>query len=376
MRRPLYNQGLDDAECGQDGHKGLWFERFFDQFPDAWDPDPSLPDNPKAAKKIKKDWTRGKSAWISGVAGTCGDTSACEAATQRQRQLCTDQSGKTHIAQVQWHFVTGLGLPHPIENGFLWHPTLGTPYIPGSAVKGLVRAWVESWDDLEPEKRQDRLYQWFGSEHKDPRQRTSNDRQSTIAGDFIFLDALPIKTTTLTADIMTPHMGQWYQSGSQTPGLANTTPADWHDPTPVPFLVANQPIFQFCVLPRNSESATDLPLVMKALEQALEWLGAGGKTAVGYGQMSKLSASSLSAPSETTVWKNCTLTLNKGNMEIRATGPDGERGSVRGDSSKDLIAQWSDTDKKRLGKNRLDANIEVTHTGGKNWTITKIILSR
>jgi CRISPR-associated protein Cmr6 len=34
-----------------------------------------------------------------------------------------------------------------VENGFLWHPTLGVPYLPGAAVKGLVRAYVEHWDD-------------------------------------------------------------------------------------------------------------------------------------------------------------------------------------------------------------------------------------
>ena len=35
--------------------------------------------------------------------------------------------------------VTGMGNPHPLESGFTWHPTLGMPYLPGSAV-GLVRA--------------------------------------------------------------------------------------------------------------------------------------------------------------------------------------------------------------------------------------------
>lgn len=37
--------------------------------------------------------------------------------------------------------MTGLGRQHPLENGFTWHPTLGVPYIPGSSLKGLLRAW-------------------------------------------------------------------------------------------------------------------------------------------------------------------------------------------------------------------------------------------
>ena len=37
-------------------------------------------------------------------------------------------------------FVTGTGRSHSVENGFAWHPTLGTPYLSGSSVKGMIRA--------------------------------------------------------------------------------------------------------------------------------------------------------------------------------------------------------------------------------------------
>lgn len=40
-------------------------------------------------------------------------------------------------------FVTGLGLEHPLENGFSFLSPYGVPYLPGSAVKGVVRRAAE-----------------------------------------------------------------------------------------------------------------------------------------------------------------------------------------------------------------------------------------
>jgi CRISPR-associated protein Cmr6 len=57
-----------------------------------------------------------------------------------------------------------LGNPHPVEKGFLWHPTLGTPSLPGSGVKGLVRAWVEAWMPFDGyQARLDTFFRYFGS---------------------------------------------------------------------------------------------------------------------------------------------------------------------------------------------------------------------
>ena len=74
---------------------------------------------------------------------------------------------------------------------------------------------------------------------------------------------------------------------------ASAAPADWHNPEPVPFLVVKQGTdFNFMVAPRttgNTETdaviLAELPRVMAELKNALEWLGAGAKTAVGYGRM-------------------------------------------------------------------------------------------
>jgi hypothetical protein len=65
-------------------------------------------------------------------------------------------------------------------------------------------------------------------------------------------------------------------------------PGDWHSPNPIPFLtVAPGQTFLFAVLPRNPSSAedrVDCEITADLLKRALERLGAGAKTAVGYGQ--------------------------------------------------------------------------------------------
>ncbi len=268
---PLYKEMREAPPVFDNRHHGLWYDRFFNQYDEQWQ---------VYVEDKHRGTTDGKRAWISTVEKDVGEKEALQKATDRLAMLCHFRKGDIHIATGSWHFATGLGNPHPVENGFLWHPTLGVPYIPGAAVKGLLRAWLEG----EWKERRDnhKLHRWFGSEDKDPK-KCDNDNK---AGAFIFFDALPLEPVTLKADIMTPHMDEWYEKGGENPLDQKVTPADWHSPVPIPFLVADKPKFMFPVAPRNGkECAEELLKVMKALKSALEWLGAGAKTAVGYGHM-------------------------------------------------------------------------------------------
>ncbi|MEQ1556165.1 MAG: type III-B CRISPR module RAMP protein Cmr6, partial [Gallionella sp.] len=134
------------------------------------------------------------------------------------------------------------------------------------------------------------LLNWFGSEHKDPLEQIADQQ----AGWFIFFDALPISPVTLAADVMTPHYDKWYeQGGDETKNTnADTVPADWHSPIPVTFLTVKKATFQFGIAVRAGLKANDqtaaktaLHEVMAVLQDALEWAGAGAKTATGYGRM-------------------------------------------------------------------------------------------
>lgn len=260
MMQPLYKQHEAPEKPLTHSHKGLWYDRFFNGYSDTWTVD-----------------SKSKQQWIDTVKGACGDLKRLSEVSLRTSQMVKAMSGSVFSARSDWHFATGLGLPHPVENGFQWHPTLGVPYLPGSAVKGLLRAWYESWADPFPEG--STLHGWFGSENKDPRKC----RKDAQTGSFIFLDALPVECPILSADVMTPHMGQWYADGAQRPLDANTSPGDWHNPVPVPFLVSAKTTLLFAVIPRDSTAQKELPALMMALQQALDWLGAGAKTAVGYG---------------------------------------------------------------------------------------------
>lgn len=246
-------------------NKGLWFERFFDGY--------------------SSDFRMAQGAdnqQLNQLIGPAGDSEQIDDAVARRIQMVTTLGGEFGVFVTDWHFVTGMGNAHPAENGFSWHPALGTPYLPGSGVKGLVRAWMETcvYDDSQSEIRRETVHQWFG---RDAGANGPSDNGK--AGDLIFFDALPVERPTVAVDIMTPHMGKWYEQGGEAL-TAESTPGDWHNPVPVSFLVTTESRFLFAVAPRTPQAADAARLAMDYLTRALAWLGAGGKTAAGYGHMS------------------------------------------------------------------------------------------
>ncbi|WP_448216491.1 type III-B CRISPR module RAMP protein Cmr6 [Endozoicomonas sp. 2B-B] len=259
---PLYDQ----SQCSKPAfpyHKGLYFERFF-SYPGQWSVDTD--------KNRKKDW-------IKYITGSCGDGNEITRFAERQVRLVNSLKGLYQVYQLDWHFVTGMGNPHPVENGFLWHPTLGTPYLQGSSVKGLLRSWMEQEG---ADKAQ--MHRWFGSESK----KTEEQFKDNQAGGLIFHDVVPTKSPTVALDIMTPHMDKWYEKGGsgKPANDPQTIPADWHNPVPVPFLVTKEASFLFAISPRTKAMEGEMEAVMEQMAGALEWLGLGSKTSVGYGSMS------------------------------------------------------------------------------------------
>ncbi|MBI5142698.1 MAG: type III-B CRISPR module RAMP protein Cmr6 [Nitrospirae bacterium] len=262
MKTPLYCAHDAPLSKPQDAHSGLWFDRFFNRFTDSWETE-------KEGAKLK---------WIvKTVEGSCCDMAAVKSFSLRQYEIAASLGGESRAFTTSWRFASGLGLPHPVENGFAWHPTLGTPYLTGAAVKGLVRAWVEVWEPSFDDRieRDNRLKSWFG--------------EIDQSGGLIFFDAIPVAPPALSPDVMTPHMGKWYELGGEIgvnpENEPKSLPADWHDPNPIPFLTVKNGTFLFSIAPRNQKFTDDVPLAMDSLKQALEWLGAGAKTAAGYGRM-------------------------------------------------------------------------------------------
>ncbi|ACY13871.1 type III-B CRISPR module RAMP protein Cmr6 [Haliangium ochraceum] len=240
-----------------DTHAGLWYDKYY-----RW---------PASENQSSVSKDRGQREWLQTL--TTGDPIAradrLDEFAGRRERLAQFHGGRTLYARTTSRFVTGLGRAHPVENGFAWHHSLGTPYLPGSGIKGLVRAWAGRAQ--------------YSAEDIDALLGKAPGRNlAAEVGRVIFLDAVPTVPPQLEADVMTPHYGAYYQQ--------TEAPGDWLSPVPIVFLVAAAGLeFQFPVLPSARNSATaasddDLETVIDWMQHALRDVGAGAKTAVGYGR--------------------------------------------------------------------------------------------
>lgn len=199
-----------------------------------------------------------------------GETSvrATRLATVHARldHLTRAAGGQRREFRTAWRFATGLGNPNAAEIGFSFDPACGVPVLPGSAVKGLARSGARLCDAPSADQL---LLLGEGPE----------DTDSGCAGALVFLDALPTRWPRLEVDIITRHHDAEALSDQKVP-------LDTDAPNPVHFLaVAPGQTFAFRLLPRPGAPEHALPLAWTWLERALDDLGAGAKTAVGYGQM-------------------------------------------------------------------------------------------
>lgn len=336
---------------------GLWHTRFYDAFEPDWNID----------KQGKRDWID-KTVRL----GPSGDADQLARLAGRQGRLCEALGGVTVKLETTGPFVTGMGLSHPVENGFTFHPTLGMPYLPASGVKGLLRGWVEAWMDHDEATRNAVTARWFGAA------KGNEQDMPESAGNLIFFDALPTSPVHLGCDIMTPHMGDWYEKGGDISqaSYATTAPADWHSPVPVPFLVVKKgTAFQFMIAPRLTGDASadmqtrmDVTAAMKELKNALEWIGAGAKTATGYGRMvdrvaeaAQQSAANLAKAgiqSGETLWEKANVSWSKGKATLTVTNqiPDSngkkQTASQTGEKGKQTYQSFSEAARKRLDKEK------------------------
>ena len=258
---------------------GLYWNRFFDEREPLGSRNWPQPKEPEKGAASANDPTAagGKRRWLDRFAGPAhrlGDPDLLSDYHSRQERLLAARGASPLVLELQSPFVTGLGLPHPVENGLLFHHTLGCPYLPGSGVKGLLRHYLheeEGWSA-------DALAGWFGEA---PRGSAGG------VGGLVFGDAVPLAPVEAYVEVVTPHIGPWLT----TTDPSSAAPGDWIDPTPIPFLaiVPGQrfafPIFHaHRARLRHGPAAIDLATVSAELQCALDWCGAGAKTASGFGR--------------------------------------------------------------------------------------------
>ncbi len=209
------------------------------------------------------------------------------------------QADATHRvwAQVQTRsrLMLGLGGASLLETQVLLHPVHGLPYIPGSTLKGLLRAWLTrragtlaGQDEQAAAYWQDVLLpRLFGVIRKEEEVLEEGEEPSQ-AGSLVIHDAwwIPADKTPLAREVETPHHSE-YHSG------VRERPSGFESPIPVAQLaVKDRGQFLLCVqTPGEPDSGW--------AQQALNWLcealhdpvegGLGAKAyAAGYGRLERV----------------------------------------------------------------------------------------
>ena len=241
MRMRYRRRGRIEEATGQ-GAKGLWLKEDEGDLVDA----PIKP-NSRIDERILKAF---RERWQQRLEWYC----------QRGYEVRSFQTQPT------WRFVVGLGAAHVLETGITLHRIFGLPIIPGSALKGVAKAYaqlVEGKPDDDPE-----LVAVFGTTEQ--------------AGSIIFLDAIPLKVPKFQLDIMNPHYPQYYDKRGGTP-KEPVPPADWDSPRPVFFLTVSETPYLFAIAARSEQGNRLLGFAENWLKGALKELGIGAKTSADYG---------------------------------------------------------------------------------------------
>lgn len=230
------------------------------------------------------DWQLNKNGKLAALRQCTKLGSAAEplrALRQRQQSLA-QALPETHCfvmeARSTAPFATGLGLEHPVENGFAFLTPYGLPYLAGSGVKGVLRSAAQELVKLgKDEITSDVINALFG------REDDHNARRGALTCWDVF-PSPPKDKELLAVEIMTPHFTDYFQK--------NGTPHDAGKPNPIPFLaVSAGSEFRFVVTCEPALLDDSVPadrwqhLLAKIMSHAFDWLGFGAKTSVGYGAM-------------------------------------------------------------------------------------------
>lgn len=267
-----------------------------------------------------------------------------QAVGKRRRAYLDDASERglnvaSFDAPVEFRLAVGFGSEHVTETNIRLERLRGFPIIPGSACKGLARTmatvelaqtlgiaasspdlWQPARPDLPlPETPVRLLSELLETPALDAADQTANDPMAVAlrrlharasatptspqewlqrtdvaqfravfggrdgSGQVVFLDAVPKATASLKLDIVNPHFGTYYGDKN-----ARTPPSDTGEPKLTRFLVVPAGIeFSFGL---TSRSPGSLEAAASWLRRGLSDLGAGAKTAAGYGYFGKPSA--------------------------------------------------------------------------------------
>lgn len=267
------------------------------------------------------------------------DTNAIDEIARQKVELF-EEAGLSDY-HVNWRLAIGMGNASIFENSLTLHHIYGIPYIPASAVKGIVRSWLiqeyfSKDSNIKDSKgseysesgegkalRNESFCYIFGTPPDFEIEKANNEtgkkkplkHKSIILdkdgsptahqGNVVFFDAYPINKPNVVVDIINPHYPDYYNEKNPKP------PADWQNPVPIFFLTIKDTDFQFlfgvrkgCIKdelekleqvsfehpsePEYNKKGSVVDVLNQLLEEALGCNGAGAKTSTGYGRMSSL----------------------------------------------------------------------------------------
>ncbi len=323
MVRPLprrHDELLEEPRA----NLSLRFDRGYDGYDTHW--------HHVAANK-KRNIVEGKTAFLRDFVRKFGNARSAYGEFLERRSAALPHAHSVK-ATLSAPLIVGLGRWNPTELGFTLDRLTGCPYVPGSSVKGLLRAAAKlaSRNEID-ELQNDASFwaeQWQPMFGRDPGAVGEGPERGLVC----VFDAYPTKWPVLEVDVLTPHQSDYYTKSA--------LPADWNDPIPVHFLrlaAGEELAFWFaprrgCALPADAAAKLETLLVV-----ALDWIGLGGKTSSGYGWFaSPATAAKLSAPApaardratkpapppaklprtERVEWSAAVLTFNAGSGTLRA----------------------------------------------------------
>ncbi len=336
----LVREALRPAfKAAKDAHPGLLLQRGWADFVQT------------NSENAGANGTPGKSAHIARICAIPA-SELYERAYQRWASTTSNsQRFSQLIFKIDGRLLIGLAGSGSLETGCAISHSHGMPYLPGSSIKGVVRAWAE----IHMPDWQSQFDELFGRE----------DRSGLVA----FHDGWWIphsgsashKNRPFAADIVTPHHPEYYA------GKKAATDLD----SPVPNSLIGVRGSLMLVL-EGEENWRRLAAQM--LTKALAQQGIGAKTRAGYGylQLDEKETCTLTQKASQQASEQqfipATLKYNPGTRELTATLQDGEKRStapVKGAQAEQLLAKLDEAARtgKKIKEGKLKVEVQIRHAG-------------
>lgn len=219
-----------------------------------------------------------------------------QAAMEKVFCFYKSQGTLTQLAVIQnWRMVLNLGANTAYNNGFLLHKLYGVPYLPGQAIKGVLRHYVITtyFDSKEETAWKNPSFRMLLGNEEVENNENKDKPTKANQGKAIFLDAFPTNDDfKIEADIMNPHNTKYYDQSNLT-----EYPNDTTNPTPIKFLTLKEAKFNLSVFVPKEYEMDNIFFTesgkwgnpKEAIEQlmidAMEIQGIGAKTNLGYGRL-------------------------------------------------------------------------------------------